>query len=137
MNGEMLAGLLETYIKNINDGTAPTIENAWSYICKTENAKALHEASKCYEKAIAMAGLPCDEDELKDIHKEAKEATMDLFHKKAVGDYEPYIRELKQLIQQKYNFTRTINEKESRRVSVEFLSENYKVIERKMKAGEF
>eukprot|EP00362_Geleiidae_sp_MMETSP1317_P002025 CAMPEP_0201285758 /NCGR_PEP_ID=MMETSP1317-20130820/113774_1 /ASSEMBLY_ACC=CAM_ASM_000770 /TAXON_ID=187299 /ORGANISM="Undescribed Undescribed, Strain Undescribed" /LENGTH=42 /DNA_ID= /DNA_START= /DNA_END= /DNA_ORIENTATION= len=42
-----------------------------------------------------MAKFPCDEDELKDIHIEAKEAALELFAKKAVGDYDPYLRELK------------------------------------------
>ena len=45
-----------------------------------------------------MASLPCDDEDLKDVHKEAKEATMELFQKKAVGEFEPYLRELKQLI---------------------------------------
>jgi len=74
---------------------APTIETAWGYICKIECGKALHEAMRCYEQALTMAKFPCDEDELKDIHIEAKEAALELFAKKAVGDYDPYLRELK------------------------------------------
>ena len=40
MNDEMLVGLIESYLTAINKG--PTIVNVWLYICKIENAKALH-----------------------------------------------------------------------------------------------
>jgi hypothetical protein len=30
----MLKGLSESYVKAINEGALPNIENAWSYICQ-------------------------------------------------------------------------------------------------------
>ena len=36
LNGQMFNGLLNSYVKAINDGAVPNIENAWSYVCKNE-----------------------------------------------------------------------------------------------------
>ena len=41
LNGEMLAGLVDSYVDAINGGAVPNIENAWSYVCKNECSKAL------------------------------------------------------------------------------------------------
>ena len=35
----MFNGLLNSYVKAINDGAVPNIENAWSYVCKNECQK--------------------------------------------------------------------------------------------------
>ena len=36
LNGVMLAKLLNSYVKAINEGAVPNIENAWNYICIDE-----------------------------------------------------------------------------------------------------
>jgi len=40
LNGEMFVGLLQNYVRSINEGACPNIETAWSYICKNECIKA-------------------------------------------------------------------------------------------------
>jgi len=40
----MFTSLIQNYVKAINDGAVPNIENAWSYICKNECLKAVFEA---------------------------------------------------------------------------------------------
>lgn len=44
LNGDMLANLVDSYISAINNGAVPSIESAWSYICKNECNKAIMEA---------------------------------------------------------------------------------------------
>jgi len=44
LNGDMLANLVDSYISAINKGAVPSIESAWTYICKSECNKALMEA---------------------------------------------------------------------------------------------
>lgn len=34
LNGIMLSGLAQSYVKAINEGALPNIANAWSYICE-------------------------------------------------------------------------------------------------------
>jgi hypothetical protein len=40
LNGEMLFNLVLSYVDAINKGAVPSIESAWSYICKNECLKA-------------------------------------------------------------------------------------------------
>ena len=34
LTGEMLFGVIQSYVNAINKGAVPNIESAWSYICK-------------------------------------------------------------------------------------------------------
>ena len=42
LNGEMLLNLAENYVTAINKGAVPNIENAWTYICKSECGRFIH-----------------------------------------------------------------------------------------------
>jgi hypothetical protein len=44
LTGTMMATLAESYVVSINNGAVPNIENAWSYICKSECHKAIEES---------------------------------------------------------------------------------------------
>lgn len=44
LTGQMMATLAESYVASINNGVVPNIENAWSYICKSECHKAIEES---------------------------------------------------------------------------------------------
>jgi len=45
----MMATLAESYVVSINNGAVPNIENAWSYICKSECHKAIEESLQKFE----------------------------------------------------------------------------------------
>lgn len=82
--------------------------------------------------------LPVSEDELKMIHKEAKEAALDHFEHRSVGpETAEYLRDLKDKITDKYESIRIENEELGSAQVMEMLEENYKGIEQKLKAGEF
>jgi hypothetical protein len=48
MNGPMLVELANSYIKALNDGEVPVIENAWTNVCHFEQERAFKEAVTCY-----------------------------------------------------------------------------------------
>jgi hypothetical protein len=71
LNGSMLANLAESYVVAINKGAVPNIENAWTYICKSENQKAVEESIMKFEEIMrdqAVGRIPMDEDELKEYY---------------------------------------------------------------------
>ena len=141
LTGEMLCNLTQNYIAAINKGVVPNIENAWTYICKNECVKALHESLERYDLAIKDVlynNLPVDEPELKQIHKQSKEFAVEEFVKKAVGNIsDDYKKDLLLKIRQKYNTIRAENEKESRKSCQMFLTSSYICTEKKLKGNEF
>ena len=141
LNGNMLATLIESYIMAINKGAIPTIENAWTHICKTECSRALEEAVNYYENAINEAlslKFPVSEDELKFTHKEAKAAAELIFDKKSLGDdKQAFNKELVEKLKIKYSGLKADNSLESQRRCEEFITENYQGIDQRLKNGEF
>ena len=95
----MMANLAEAYVASINNGAVPNIENAWSYICKSECHKAIEESLQRFEDIIReniVSKIPIDEDELKEVCQEAKREALSNFSKKAVGNVaEEFVVELK------------------------------------------
>jgi hypothetical protein len=43
ISGPMLTEICKAYIDTVNRGQLPNIENAWSYVCRSECLKALQE----------------------------------------------------------------------------------------------
>ena len=133
LNGEMYASLVENYIKAVNSGIVPNIENAWTYICQGECKKAYKEAMAKYDRILlgsVQHRLPISEEELKLLHKEAKEAAFDHFELKAVGEEkEGYLRDLQVNITQKITNLKAENEDEAERACKMFLEENYRTID--------
>lgn len=52
MSGEMMGSLIKTYVQSINEGAVPNIENAWSYICKSQCYKAMQESIDAYDRTL-------------------------------------------------------------------------------------
>ena len=140
LNGSMLATLVDNYVTAVNSGIVPNIENAWTYICADECKKAYQTALQNYDRIMRSVShrLPVSEDELKMIHKEAKEAALDHFEHRSVGpESAEYLRDLKEKMADNYDSIRIENEELGSSQVMEMLEENYKSIEQKLKAGEF
>jgi hypothetical protein len=94
----MFATLVSNYVDAVNAGIVPNIENAWTYICKDQCQKAYAEAMAKYDRILLGSvshRIPIPEEELKLLHKEAKEAAIDHFDLKAVGsEKDGYLRDL-------------------------------------------
>ena len=70
INGNMLAGLADSYVTAINNGALPNIATAWSYICENQCYQSIQEAFNKYEKTIKdilTNKFPLSEDDLKVI----------------------------------------------------------------------
>lgn len=141
LNGEMLSTLIESYVNAINKGVVPSIENAWTYICKNECEKAFQEAQELYEKIILntiSSKFPMFEEELLSIHKESKQSAIDLFKNKAVGpDVPKILQNLKTRILEKYTNLKLENEAESEKKCNAFLINAYGTIEQKLRNNEY
>ena len=141
LHGNMRASLIESYISAINKGTVPTIENAWTYICKTECSKALQDALQTFENLVNEAlteRFPMNEDDLNEILKEAKEAAEIIFDKKSMGDEkENFKKELIEKVKSQYSSIKADNSRESQKRCIEFINENFTVIDQRLKNGDF
>jgi RNase P protein component len=141
LTGEMLATLIETYVNAMNKGAVPSIESAWSYICKTECARALQDAQEVYEKVVmnsVSAKFPMHEEELRLLHQEAKKQAFEVFKGKAVGDDVNLVRQkLKDILVEKYANIKADNESESEKKSSMFLSNAYGTIDHKLRNNEY
>lgn len=141
LTGEMLATLMETYVASMNKGAMPSIESAWSYICKNECSRALQDAQEVYEKYVmntVTVKFPMHEDDLAMLHKEAKHSAMELFKSKAVGDEVAAVGEkLKNIISEKFLTIKAENEAESEKKCSLFLSNSYSTIDQKLRNNEY
>jgi chromosome segregation ATPase len=141
LSGAMLLSLAENYVAAINRGVVPNIENAWTYICKSECAKAFQVGLERYDstiKSFVNECFPIDQEELKEMHKEAYRAAIEEFKKASVGnDLSDYIKDLKVKIKQKYTNLVVENERETKRCVYDFLSHGYMSIEQKLKSNAF
>ena len=141
LNGEMLLNLAESYVSAINKGAVPSIENAWTYICKNECLKAFHCSLEKYDttmKDMLFERLPMDPEELKEAHKEASELAFAEFNKISVGsNAADYMKDLTTKIKQKYATLRAENEREAKKCIQGFLASAYMTIEQKLKNNEF
>ena len=141
LNGYMLSTLIENYIAAINKGAVPTIENAWTYICKTECSRALQDSLNLYEATLNEAlstRFPMDEEDLKQIHQESKAAAETLFEKRSIGEEkENFKKELAEKLKGSYSAIKNDNALECQKRCVEFINESYYSIDQKLKNGDF
>lgn len=133
LNGVMLYDLMTQYVDSINNGAVPSIDSAWSYICKNECLKALQIGLEKFEEVMKEnyeMKAPMYDDELKEFYKEAKKAAIDVFKKKAVGENQAdFFNELNIKIKQKYSMYKRDNQEDCEKVCNGFLAQTYASIE--------
>lgn len=82
LNGDMFWNLCKSYVDSINQGSIPSIESSWSYICKNECMKALDDAMELFTKTLSEETQnegPLYDEELKDKYLIAKRAALTFF----------------------------------------------------------
>eukprot|EP01022_Parablepharisma_sp_SALTPOND_P025670 TRINITY_DN602_c1_g1_i1.p1 TRINITY_DN602_c1_g1~~TRINITY_DN602_c1_g1_i1.p1 ORF type:complete len:1870 (-),score=221.62 TRINITY_DN602_c1_g1_i1:13785-19394(-) len=88
VNGPMLADLCIAYTDAINGGKVPSIDNAWTYVCKSQCETALNEAQKTFEEGVRekiFPKLPLSEQNVKEAFNEVKALSISKFKGKLVG----------------------------------------------------
>ncbi len=141
LSGEMFVNMISSYVKAINDGAVPVIENAWSFMCKNECYKAMKNAISTYEKSMNesfVKKMPINEDDLRRLHKDAKEKALEEYNKFAIGNFvEEFLLKFKEDIRDKMINYKTTNEKESERLCNAFIAKHYAEIEKNLKQGAY
>jgi len=145
LNGEMFCNMIKSYIEAINQGAVPVIEDAWGFMCKNECLKAMKNAAEVYEKYVNEnfslfnhKKIPNSEQELRKIHKEAKEKATENYKRNAIGNYlEEFLLKLKMEIKEKFECYKAENVKETEKAALQFLHKNYGDIEKNIKQGTY
>lgn len=141
LTGDMFVGLVYNYVEAINKGAVPNIETAWNYISKNECQKAMEMAYENFLEEFHenfQMNAPMFENELSDIFKDAKDASMKIFEKNSVGDVaDEYKNELKNKFKNKFSQMKSENEKETRKACQNFLQEYFSPIESKLRNQEY
>lgn len=106
----MLIELAEAYVKALNGGKVPTIENAWNYMQASELERAFKEVitehdNKC--NSLVDPQLPMSEEQLKEIIQKVKNEAFENFKGKVLGDLnnakgKEYIEKLRKAFKKKY-----------------------------------
>ena len=52
LTGSMFLELCQAYTESINKGSVPSINSAWTNLCKNENLRAINESIKMYEQEM-------------------------------------------------------------------------------------
>ena len=137
LNADMYLNLIKGLIGALNSGNVPNIENTWLSMCKVESYKAFEEAEQLYENYLKEK-LENTDDNLEDIHKEAKENAINLFNKKALGDVkEEYLKQLKNKIKEKFNYYNKLQDEEIKGKITRVLNKWYSIIEQRIQNNEF
>lgn len=101
----------------------------------------MQQAYEVYDrtlKEILYQKIPTIQEEILHCHKIAKEAAMDVYDKKAIGDIaQDYRSQLSQKLKLKINQIKLQNEKESVNVCTGFIQREFSSIERKLKLNDY
>ena len=85
----MLIELAEAYVKSLNGGKVPTIENAWNYMQASELDRAFKEVISEYDakvKGTLEKSLPLSEEKLREALAKLKADGFAGFREKVLGD---------------------------------------------------
>jgi len=106
INGPMLIELAEAYVKALNGGKVPTIENAWNYMQGAELERAFKETLADVDKSAQGWELPMAGDKLKEAGVKLKTELLAAFKAKVLGDINnakglEYLERLKKELKQR------------------------------------
>lgn len=102
----MLIELAEAYVKALNGGKVPTIENAWNYMQGAELERAFKETVQDLEKSVQSWVLPIADDKLREAGAKLKGDLVASFKSKVLGDINnskglEYLQKLKKELKQR------------------------------------
>nr|XP_003479199.1 guanylate-binding protein 6 isoform X1 [Cavia porcellus] len=140
VTGNRLGALVETYVKAINSGAVPCLENAVTTLAQRENTAAVHKAADFYSEQMALRlRLPTDSlQELLDEHiaceKEAIAVFMELSFKDEDQEFQ---NQLVKIIENKKADFLLNNEKESDQYCQDKMNLLSKALMENISAGTF
>ncbi|KAM6168303.1 uncharacterized protein O8D03_008696 [Erethizon dorsatum] len=140
VTGNRLGALVETYVKAINSGAVPCLENAVTTLAQRENAAAVQKAADHYSEQMAQrVRLPTDTlQELLDVHAACEKEAIAVFMERSFKDEDlEFQKKLVKIIQMKKEDFSLKNEKESDQYCQEKLNLLSKALMENISAGTF
>ncbi|KAM6168301.1 LOW QUALITY PROTEIN: guanylate-binding protein 6-like [Erethizon dorsatum] len=140
VTGNRLGALVETYMKAINSGAVPCLENAVTTLAQRENAAAVQKAADHYSEQMAQrVRLPTDTlQELLDVHAACEKEAIAVFMERSFKDEDlEFQKKLVKIIQMKKEDFSLKNEKESDQYCQEKLNLLSKALMENISAGTF
>ncbi|XP_063109873.1 guanylate-binding protein 6-like [Cavia porcellus] len=115
VTGNRLGALVETYVKAINSGAVPCLENAVTTLAQRENTAAVQKAADHYSEQMAQRlQLPTDSlQELLEEHAACEKEAIEVFMECSFKDEGKFQEELVKIIEKKKDDFLLKNEKES------------------------
>ncbi|XP_075696452.1 guanylate-binding protein 2-like [Rhinoderma darwinii] len=141
VTGRMLGVLAASYVKAIQSGTVPCMENAVLALAEIENTAALQDALSKYECEMDkyIPKFPTEtQQEFLTMHMESEKEAIKVFMGRSLNDKDQkYQRKLKELIDHKMIEYSTKNEKASRDFCRKLLQELSVTIENDILQGKY
>ncbi|KAM3924044.1 guanylate-binding protein 7-like [Leptodactylus fuscus] len=142
VTGRMLAVLTDSYVRAIQSGSVPCLENAVLALAKRENIKALEDALSEYlrnmDKYVHKMFPTETQQEFLNIHMGCEKEAIEIFIERSVNDKDQkYQHKLKELIDHKMKEYSTKNENASIDFCRKLLRELSLNLESDIKAGEY
>ncbi|XP_005415264.2 PREDICTED: guanylate-binding protein 6-like, partial [Chinchilla lanigera] len=140
VTGNRLGALVETYVKAINSGEGPCLENAVSTLAQCENTMALQKAADHYsEQMVQRMQLPTDTLQvLLDVHAACEKEAISVFMERSFRDEDgKFQKQLVKTIQNKKEDFLLKNEEESDRHCQKELNLLSKELMESISAGSF
>ena len=129
INGEMLSGLIVSYINAINNGAVPNIENAWNYICINQCIKLKNECLNYFKEnlqSIIFENMPLSEKFIKEEYLRLKKYILEKFQKELMlKNNKKYITELNFELKKIKNDILEDNNQEFEMILLNILNTNY------------
>ena len=85
LDGALLAHMVETYVKAINEGAVPTIASAWESVAEAQCVKAVQMASERFQNALQVAQVRADESAMRCYHEDTLKEALAIFDEAAAG----------------------------------------------------
>lgn len=141
----MLIELAEAYVKALNGGKVPTIENAWNYMQASELERAFKEViqeADLYIKNTLEKTLPLSSDKLKEAVTNIKKNSFSGFKSKVLGDInnskgQEYLEKLKKELKTRQVQIEKKNEQVTKQQCVSSLEHCASVIKQKLMQGAY
>lgn len=66
LDGKMYLNIMRSYVRAINEGAVPNMENAWSYMCQEKCYNTLEECTNVLERELREIeeGLPVEAEKM-------------------------------------------------------------------------
>ncbi|XP_023564592.1 guanylate-binding protein 6-like, partial [Octodon degus] len=135
-----LGALVETYLKAINSGEVPCLENSVNTLAQQENTAAVQKAATYYREQMAQrVRLPTDTlEELLDVHMACKEEALTVFLERSFKDEDcEFEKQLLRIIKHEKKDFLVKNEKESEQYCQEKLDQLSKPLMESISEGIF